>query len=366
MCKLIITFFSALSFSLSLCSNEFEFKINKEIIPPEVKSDKSISTISNLCLFSNQSDISSALIKQINSASSTLEIAIYSMTNNLIADAILNAYKRGVNVRIVIESSKVQSSKIDPSVQKLIDNKLPIRALRGGGQYGVMHNKIIIIDGKILITGSYNLTLYANNNNFENVVFIDDKSNIDSYLSYFNTMWSKGTDVYPKKSLTIPSDISQTLFTIINTIRTNIIKMIDLSQKSIDIAVYSISDNDIYNALVRARNRGVKIRIVTDRLQSTQSQTVRDLYNAGFEPKISDGFNGGMMHNKYAIFDEKYVITGSFNWSNNAENYNWENAIILDTSYTPFFKDNFETIYLKAKPFDEKDIPETSGQISSK
>lgn len=138
-----------------------------------------------------------------------------------------------------------------------------------------------------------------------------------------------------------------------------------MSQYSIDIAVYSISDSEIYNALLRAKDRGIKIRIVTDRLQVSQSQTVKDLYNAGFDIKISNGFNNGMMHNKYAIFDGQYVITGSFNWSNNAENYNWENAIILEPYYSSFYPKNFITIYNQAKPIDVKDLESSSNSSSS-
>ncbi|MCX7647901.1 MAG: phospholipase D-like domain-containing protein, partial [Elusimicrobiales bacterium] len=254
-----------------------------------------------------------------------------------------------------IEYTKVQTSKVDPAITKLINANVPIRLLKGGGLYGIMHNKITLIDSSILITGSYNFTINANINNYENIVFLDNQSDINSYKNYFETMWSRATDIsYPSKSLSIPSDVPTALLTMINSIRANIIKMINYSKKTIDIAVYSISDDDIFNTLVNAKNRGVKIRIVTDRLQSTQSATVKKLYDAGFDIKISDGFNKGMMHNKYAIFDNSIVITGSFNWSNNAETYNWENAVLLPSIYAAYFSRNFATIYNQAKPYDGK------------
>ena len=337
---------------IPLKSQEIEFKINKLDIPSPNKS----IIISNIALFSNESDIASNIISRIDSAKKSIDIAIYSLTNTSISDSIIRAHNRGINVRMIIENSKINSSRIDPAVQKLIDANIAIKALRGGGLYGIMHNKIAIIDSSILITGSYNFTLTANSNNFENIVIVTDPQNIKSYNDYFEIMWEKAIDIkYNSKSLAIPSDIPETLFTIINTIRTNIIKLINYAQKSIDIAVYAISDEQIYQEILKAKNQGIKIRIVTDRLQSTQSDTVKKLYEAGIDVKISDGFNKGMMHNKYAIFDNSFVITGSFNWSNNAENYNWENAIILDKSYANYFSKNFETIYNQAKNYNEKE-----------
>lgn len=319
---------------------------------------------SKIALFSNEDSISFYLIDSINNSTGTLDIAIYSFTNHSISDAIIKAHERGVKVRVIIEYSKVMSSKIDPAVQKLIDKKIPIRYLRGSGMYGVMHNKFLIIDKKQLITGSYNFTSFAENNNYENMVFVYDEQNITSYLNYFETMWKKARDVYSNYKASY-NDFSTSLFTMISSIRNTLIKLIDGSQKTIDIAVYSISDEDIYKSLVRAKQRGVKIRIITDRLQATQSTTIKKLYSDGFDIKISNGYNNGVMHNKYAIFDEKIVVTGSFNWSNNAENYNWENLIILDKSYVPFFLNNFETIYKKSFVLSVSDFQASSQSFSS-
>ncbi len=348
--------------NINLTSHDLELRLN-DFELPEVKSDKSFLT--NIALFSNETDIAANLIRNINNSQKTLDIAIYSITNIEITNAIINAYKRGIKVRMILEYSKAQTQKIDEAVKRLIESKIPVKILRGGGLYGVMHNKIIIIDSKILITGSYNFTLNANNNNFENIVISDRKNDIDEYKNYFEVMWENATDITDtSKSLITYNDIPTALLTSLNSIRTNIIKMIDYSQKSIDIAVYSISDDVIVNALLKAKNRGVKIRIVTDRLQSTQSKSVEDLYNYGFDIKISDGYNKGMMHNKYAIFDNSIVITGSFNWSNNAETYNWENAIVLYQGYAQHFIRNFTTIYNQAKPFDIKQENSSEDPIS--
>lgn len=331
-----------------------------DISLPEVKSNLKLTYSS--VFFSNETIISQTLINNINLTSSTLDIAIYSLTNQSISDAIIKAYERGVKVRVIIEYSKVNTSTIDPAVKSLIDKKIPLRYLRGSGLYGVMHNKIAIFDKKILMTGSYNFTTAADNNNFENAVFVYDEKNISSYLNYFETMWSKATDVNSQSKSLYVEDFSTSLFTMIQGIRETLIKLIDGTQETLDAAVYSISDDSIYQALKRAKDRGVKIKIVTDRLQATQSETVKKLWSDGFDIKISNGYKNGVMHNKYAIFDKKMIITGSFNWSNNAESYNWENAIVLSGSYISPFINNFQTIYNQAWYLSEKDFQDTTSQ----
>ncbi len=350
--------------SLFLSANEVINISDKISIPlPEVKYSK---IKYRGAYFSDETVISKILISNINSTVSSLDIAVYSFTNEAISEAIIRAYERGVKVRIIIDYSKFNPSKIEPAILKLINKKIPIKLLKGAGQYGVMHNKIAIFDRKILMTGSYNFTLAADNNNFENVVFITDENNLSSYIDYFETMWRKAVDIYSSSKLVYYNeDLSTSLFTMMEGIRKTVIKLIDGTQKKLDICVYAISDDQIYNSLKKANSRGVKIRIVTDRLQATQSNTVKKLWKEGFDIKISNGYNKGVMHNKYAIFDEQFIITGSFNWSNNAENYNWENAVVLSEHYVSYFKNNFEKIYKQASPPTEQ-IFEQSNSSSSR
>jgi mitochondrial cardiolipin hydrolase len=55
------------------------------------------------------------------------------------------------------------------------------------------------------------------------------------------------------------------------------------------------------------------------------------------------------MHNKFAIFDGKLLLRGSYNWTENAEDYNWENVIILDdTSVVRAYREQFEKMWKKA------------------
>jgi hypothetical protein len=112
-----------------------------------------------------------------------------------------------------------------------------------------------------------------------------------------------------------------------------IISGINNAQVSIDIAIYSFTSDAVRNALINAKNRGVEIRIIADSNQASGSGSeVATLEQAGFQVKRSAGGSGGIMHNKYMIIDGRTLFTGSFNWSANAEDNNFENAIFIQAS----------------------------------
>lgn len=105
-----------------------------------------------------------------------------------------------------------------------------------------------------------------------------------------------------------------------------IISLIKHSEK-IDVVVFDINNDNIVKALQKAKKQGKKIRILTDKRQaSTKSSKVLDLYEAGINIRVHS--KNKIEHNKFAIFDNKYVITGSYNWTNPASNKNSENCLL--------------------------------------
>ena len=109
-----------------------------------------------------------------------------------------------------------------------------------------------------------------------------------------------------------------------------IIKAIDISAFSIDLAIFDLTSLDIKSALERAKNRGVKIRIAADSRQAKGANSVvQSLIDEGFDIRIRHGNGRGIMHNKFCIFDKKLMVTGSYNWTYNAEHNNYENAMFI-------------------------------------
>ncbi|MCR3754806.1 MAG: hypothetical protein DMNBKLKJ_00253 [Candidatus Westeberhardia cardiocondylae] len=97
---------------------------------------------------------------------------------------------------------------------------------------------------------------------------------------------------------------------------------------SIDIAAYSFTSKPITLALIDAKNRGVKIRIVADKKSNTNKYTaITYLNNHEIPIKLNDKYS--IMHNKFMIFDNVSLQTGSFNYTKNAVSRNAENIIYL-------------------------------------
>ncbi|MFT7641664.1 MAG: cardiolipin hydrolase [Pirellulaceae bacterium] len=94
-----------------------------------------------------------------------------------------------------------------------------------------------------------------------------------------------------------------------------------------DVCVFTITDDRISDVIKEAHDRGVKIRIITDNDKANDRGS--DIYNlgrAGIEVRVDQTSNH--MHHKFAIFDHKSLLTGSYNWTRSAASYNEENIIV--------------------------------------
>jgi cardiolipin hydrolase len=94
-----------------------------------------------------------------------------------------------------------------------------------------------------------------------------------------------------------------------------------------DICVFTITDDRISDAIKDAQQRGVKLRIITDNDKANDLGS--DIYNlgrAGIDVRVDQTANH--MHHKFAIFDSKSLLTGSYNWTRSACNYNEENIVV--------------------------------------
>ena len=134
-------------------------------------------------------------------------------------------------------------------------------------------------------------------------------------------------------------------------IQSQIIKAIDGSKDAIDIALYELTSSEISKSLESARDRGVKIRIVADKLQASDKNTlIPSLTKKGFETKLLSGVrigeNTGSMHHKFAIFDHKLLEVGSYNWTYSAENLNHESALfITDKKTVEEYQSEFDRLW---------------------
>jgi len=122
---------------------------------------------------------------------------------------------------------------------------------------------------------------------------------------------------------------TEVYFSLYDNPQKEIIKNINQAQAFINIAMYTFTDKEILLSLTNAQNRGVKVRVYLDRSQIESTYSVsRLLVQKGIKVRISS--NNYIMHNKFAIIDNRLLLTGSYNWTFAANNKNEENLMIID------------------------------------
>ena len=121
--------------------------------------------------------------------------------------------------------------------------------------------------------------------------------------------------------------------------------LLRLVRRTADICVFTITDNRIANAIRDAHQRNVRVRIITDdeKASDAGSDVVR-LDDLGV-PVRTDR-SSYHMHHKYAIFDGDCLVTGSYNWTRSAAEYNEENVVTLyDNSLIRQFAEHFQRLW---------------------
>lgn len=116
-----------------------------------------------------------------------LLIAVYSFTDDQIADAVLGAWERGAKVRIIQDDSR--TCRRGAEADRLASAGIPYRI---DDHSGIFHHKFAVINGDMVITGSYNWSNAADEDNFENSVKISDTEAASEFASHFETLWSNG------------------------------------------------------------------------------------------------------------------------------------------------------------------------------
>lgn len=131
-----------------------------------------------------------------------------------------------------------------------------------------------------------------------------------------------------------------------NNCRQAICNEISYASRTIDICVFTISDNIIRDKIIYALTKGVKVRIITDDDKTMDmGSDIEYLHKKGAIIKTDN--TSYHMHNKFAIFDDATLISGSYNWTRSAAEYNQENIIVCnEPQLTKQFKKEFERLWL--------------------
>jgi phosphatidylserine/phosphatidylglycerophosphate/cardiolipin synthase-like enzyme len=289
------------------------------------------------------------LVKAIDNARLSIDVAAYSISLNSVRFALINAHDRGVTVRMVMESTNMDRS--DP--QALIEAGIPIV---GDEQQGLMHDKFMIIDRSEIWLGSMNFTdsgAYDDNNN---LIRIFSTKIAENYMKEFEEMFTDklfGPEILaetPNPRVTIDETRIENLFSPDDGVLNALAGVLNSAEASIHFLAYSFTSNDLGDIVREKEEAGLTVRGVMEEEQvnSNQGTEYDPFKQVGLDVRL-DGIEG-QMHHKVFIIDEKVVAFGSYNFSQSAEERNDENVLIVyNEAIAGEFIKEFERVWEQAQ-----------------
>ncbi|MBS0876530.1 MULTISPECIES: phospholipase D family protein [unclassified Tatumella] len=142
--------------------------------------------------FSPEGTARTLVLETINSAHSSIRMLAYSFTAPDIMQALANASKRGVDIKIVVDEKGNKGKASLAAMNFIVNNGIPLRTDR---HYPIQHDKTLIVDDQTVETGSFNYTASAEKRNSENVVVIHNSPSLaQAYLKHWQVRWDYGQD----------------------------------------------------------------------------------------------------------------------------------------------------------------------------
>ncbi len=269
-----------------------------------------------------------ALAQAIDSAQNSVDLAVYAFNLWSVRDALVSAHQRGVRVRMVIESDNI----LAPEVEDLTRLGIPVV---GDRREPLMHHKFVVVDGVEVWTGSMNLTVgsaYADHNHLLRLRSPDVAADFEREFEEmfledrFGPLSLADT---PFPEVIVDGRRVQVLFSPDDGVALAILAHLRAARSRIDLMAYAFTSDEIGAALLENAAQGVTVRVLVEggQAEAAGSEYLR-LRQAGVEARAYRGV--GLLHHKVILIDDAIVVTGSYNFTRSAEEYNDEAVLILD------------------------------------
>ncbi len=134
--------------------------------------------------FSPGEDCRRAIAEAFGTSRSRVDVCVFTITDDKLSDAIIAAHRRGVKIRVVTDNEKAEDTGSD--IVRLSRAGVPVAIDTSPAH---MHHKFALVDGKELLTGSYNWTRSAFQENQENILVTRDAGVIACFQAEFERLW---------------------------------------------------------------------------------------------------------------------------------------------------------------------------------
>jgi len=282
-------------------------------------------------------DLDDALIALLDGATQTVDVAAYSITEPRIADAIVRAHQRGLNVRVVGDGDQAA----DSGFVALLAAGVPV-GFRPAGD-AILHHKYALIDGAVLWAGSTNFTTTGLLRNNNGSIVVHNAEVVAQVAAEFEQMAGMGR-FGPAKATILTQPVTVGDHTVHAHLAPSgdpegaMLGMLATADQGAYAMTYVFNRAPIADKLIALHQAGVDVVVIVDESQaiSTYSEAAR-LAQAGV-PTFLDGnhntigYGGGKLHHKTLVVDplgssDPSATFGSFNWTFAAANDNDEDML---------------------------------------
>ncbi len=280
--------------------------------------------------------IEDEIIKKIDAAQDSIHIASFEFDLTPVADALIRAHERGVDVRWVTDDEHGIEADEEPGHGQFAMLEEAGIEIKDDGRGALMHNKFWIFDRKIVWTGSTNITVNGIFKQDNNVIVVHSPALAEIYEREFDEMWSgefgpRSTSTVDQQSVVVNGTQIQVLFAAEDEAMDYILPYLANAQRSIRFMAFSFTYDNMEDVITDRFENGVDVAGVFEKTgSSTEYSELGDMYCSGMEVRRDE--NPSFLHHKVVVVDERIVITGSLNFSDNANDSNDENVIIVDNA----------------------------------
>lgn len=295
-----------------------------------------VCTAADKAILKARSQLAKKVVELIDGAQTSVDFAQFTFSVSEIADALERAHARGVQVRLAMDSAQDQSGSRAKQLQSKGIDVVFVAGKPSGSRAGLQHAKFVLIDGRILLTGSANYSSTGTTINEENALLLRGTPVhpvIAGFACHFEAMRAQDPDAAGACSN------ERVAFAPSGAPRTMIRDQLRAATKSIDVIMHHFTFADLAKELKNAAQRGVEVRLLLN-------ETTREEHSGGFwddlvaaggriRYKRVNAAEYQLLHHKLAIIDGRVLLNGSGNWSgtgffNNFENYGvYRNAHVM-------------------------------------
>ncbi|MCW8914660.1 MAG: phospholipase D-like domain-containing protein [Magnetovibrio sp.] len=303
-------------------------------------------------------DLEAAIVKFIDDAQKTLDVAVQELEQATIADALIRARNRGVKVRVVLEGDYLLNDKPSTKPYQATGKKEPNRELflallranidtRTDYNPNIFHQKFIVRDrdgGKRgLLTGSTNFTptgvgksMGGHGNNLNHLVEIKSARVLKQYALEFDEIWDGTFGAVRNRHETKPGEYTvskvrvKPLFAPDHSPEMEIMKQMLKAKKRIDFAIFTFSQSSgIDDTMIALCKAGLPVRGIFDSGMARDWSGYPTVKKAGGDLYVARGAGLNKLHHKLMVIDGQVIIVGSFNYTGPANLLNDENIVII-------------------------------------